>query len=128
MEGNKVEIKNEAYDVNSDIRTLFTNAKATTESLNNNDKITVYNILKVVGFYNRPMTKGNESARFIDITYNQPKKIEEISNPPLPLPPTESEEESIDLQGEGVKIISCNIIDIWTGLEILTRDKTIWTY
>ena len=51
-----------------------------------------------------------------DALYNLPKEINKIRNPPLPA----IENESGNLQGEGVKIIiPSNIIDIYTRLEVL---------
>ena len=51
-----------------------------------------------------------------DALFNLPNEIDKIRNPPLPA----IENESDDLQGEGVKIIiPSNIIDIYTRLEIL---------
>ena len=53
-----------------------------------------------------------------DATENFPKVIEKTWKPHLALPNTESEVESDDLQGEGVKIIiPFNLRDIWTRLE-----------
>ena len=55
-----------------------------------------------------------------DALYNLPKAINKIQNPPLPA----IENESDDLQGEGVKfIIPSNIIDIYSRLEILVGLK-----
>ena len=63
-------------------------------------------------------TKGLTSARMKYVLYNQPNEIDKIRNPPLP----EIENESDNLQGEGVKIIiQSNIIDIYTRLEVLLR-------
>ena len=51
-----------------------------------------------------------------DALHNLPKETAKFRNPPLPA----IENESDDLQGEGVKIIiPSNIIDIYTRLEIL---------
>ena len=55
-----------------------------------------------------------------DALYNLPKEIAKIPNPPLPA----IENESDNLQGEGVKIIiPSNIIDIYSGLESLLGIK-----
>ena len=51
-----------------------------------------------------------------DALYNLLKEIAKIRNPPLPA----IENESNNLQGEGVKIIiPSNIFDIYTRLEVL---------
>ena len=88
--------------------------------MDNEDKLTVYDILKKTGFYSMKHTKGLNSARLKDAKYNLPKEIDKIQNPPLPA----IEYESDDLQGEGVKIIiPSNINDIYTKLEVLLRLK-----
>ena len=52
-----------------------------------------------------------------DSLYDLPKAIDRIRNPPLPS--IENVEDSSDLEAKGVKIIiSSNIIDIYTRLEI----------
>ena len=57
-----------------------------------------------------------KAARMKDALYDLPKEIAKIRNPPLPA----IENESDNLQGEGVKIIiPSNIIDIYSRLEIL---------
>ena len=69
-----------------------------------------------MGFYSMKHTRGTKSARMTDVLYNLQKEIAKIRNPPLPA----IENESDDLQGEGVKIITPNnIVDIYTRLEIL---------
>ena len=61
-------------------------------------------------------TKGLKSARMRDAVYNLPKKMAKIRNPPL----SEIENESDNLEGEGVKIIILSkIIDFYTRLVVL---------
>ena len=80
------------------------------------DKLTVYDILKNIGFFSMKHTKCFKSARINDALYNFPKEIATFRNPPLPA----IEIESDDLQGEGVKIINpSNIVDIYTRLKVL---------
>ena len=56
-----------------------------------------------------------------DASYNFPRKIAKIRNPPLPA----IENKSDNLQGEGVKIIiPSNITDIYTRLETLLGLKS----
>ena len=115
---NTIDIIGREYDVTPNIQKYFTKTGSTTKSLNNNEKETVYNILKDVGFYNTRHNKGMKSFRMQDALLNLPKEIKKIRNPPLPA--IENEEDSSDLQGEGVKIIiPSNIIDIYTRLEVL---------
>ena len=84
--------------------------------MDNEDKLIVYVILKNTGFYSMRHKKGKQSARLKDALYNLPREIAKVRNPPLPA----IENESDNLQGEGVKIIiPSNIIDIYTRLEIL---------
>ena len=83
------------------------------------DKLTVLNIPKDVGFYSMTHIKGLKSARIKDALYNLPKAIAELRNPTLQA--FENIEDVSDgLQGEGVKLIlPSNINDIDTRLEIL---------
>ena len=84
--------------------------------MNNDNKLTVYDILKNTGFYSMKQKKGLNSARFKDAFDNLPNVIAKIRNPPLPA----IENESDNLQGEGVKIIiPSNIIVIYTRPEVL---------
>ena len=84
--------------------------------MDDEDKSTVYDILKNTCFYSMRHSKGLKSARMRDALYNLPKEIARITNPPLPV----IEKESDNLEGEGVKIIiPSNIIDIYTRLEVL---------
>ena len=86
--------------------------------MNDNEKEIVYNILKVVGFYDKRPTKGLKSSRHKEALSNLSKAIDKIRNPPLPL--IENVESYSDLEGQGVKIIiPSNIIDIYTRFEIL---------
>ena len=84
--------------------------------MDNEDKLTVYDVLKNTGFYSMRHTKGKKSARMRDALYSLPNEIARNRNPPIPA----IENESNDLQGEGVKIIiPSNKIDIYTRLEVL---------
>ena len=113
---NTVSIKGKEFDINPNIQNYFTNTKITTKRMNNEDKSIVYDILKNIGFYSTHHSKGMKSARMQDALYNLPNEIRRIRNPPLPA----IENESDNLQGEGVKIIMpSNIIDIYTRLEVL---------
>ena len=116
LRDNRIRIKNREYDISPDIQTYFTKTKLTTQFLDNFEKETVFEILKDVGFYDNIPKIGFKAARMDDALYNLPTEIDKIRNPPLPA----IENESDNLQGEGVKIIiPSNIIDIYTRLEIL---------
>ena len=57
-----------------------------------------------------------KDARMKDALINLPREIDKIRNPTLPT----TENESNNLEGEGVKIIiPSNIIDIYSRLEVL---------
>ena len=85
-------------------------------------KTTVYNILKITGFYSMRHTKGKKSAGFRDALKNLPREIANFQNPLLPT----IENESDNLQEEGVKIIiPSNIIDFYTRLEVLLGLKLL---
>ena len=106
---NRITIKGQEYDIKPIIQIYFTNTNLTTKNMDDEDKSTVYAILRYTSFYSMKHTKGLNSARMKDALYILPKEIAEIRNPPLPAIETEPD----NLQGEGVKtIIPSNIIDI----------------
>ena len=109
---NRISIKGKEFDINPNIQNYFTKTYLTTKRMNNEDKSTVYDILKNTGFYSTHHVKGMNSARMQDALYNLPNEIRRIRNPPI----TTIE----NLEGEGVKIIiPSNKIDIYTRLEVL---------
>ena len=113
---NRITIKKQEYDIKPNIQKYFTNTNLKTKNMDDEDKSTVYDILKNTGFYSMRHGKGLNSARTKDAFYNLPKETAKIRNPPLPA----IENESDNLEGEGVKIIiPSNIADIYTRLEIL---------
>ena len=113
---NRISIKDREYDIKPSFQNYFTNTKLTTKNMDDEDKLTVHDILKNTGFYFLRHTKGLNSARMRDALSNLLKETAKIRNPPLPA----IENESDNLQGEGVKIIMpSNIIDIYTRLEVL---------
>ena len=117
---NRISINNQEYDIKPNIQNYFTNTNQTTKNMDDEDKLTIYDILKNIGFHSMRHTKGLNSARMKDALNNLPREIAKIRNPPL----TEIENESNNLQGEGVKIIiPSNIIDIYTRLEVLLGIK-----
>ena len=114
--GNRISIKNQEYDLKPNVQKNFTYTKLTTKNTDDEDKSTVYDILKNTGFYSMKPTRGLNSARMKDVLYNLPREIAKIRNPLLPAIANESD----NLQGEGLKIIiPSNIIDIYTRLEVL---------
>ena len=113
---NRIRIKHGEYDISPDIQAYFTNTKLTTNFLDDFEKETVFEILKDVGFYDNIPKIGFKAARMKDALYYLPNEIDKIRNLPLPA----IENESDNLQGEGVKIIiPSNIIDIYNRLQVL---------
>ena len=113
---NRISINNHEYDIKPNIQNYFTNTNQTTKNMDDEDKLTKYDILKNIGFYSMKNKKGLKSARIKDALINLPREIDKIRNPTLPT----IENESNNLEGEGVKIIiPSNIIDIYTRPEIL---------
>ena len=116
---NRTNTLGKEYDITPSIQYCFTKTSSTTKSLNNNEKETVYNILKDVGFYNMKHTIGLKSARMRDALIDLPKVMDKIRNPPSPA--IENVEDSSDLEGQGStkNIIPSKIIDTKTRLELL---------
>ena len=113
---NRISINNHEYDIKPNIQNYFTNTNQTTKYMDNEDKLTIYDILKNIGSYSMKHTKGLKSARMKDALINFPREIDKVRNPTLPA----IENEVSNLEGEGVKIIiPSNIIDICTRLEVL---------
>ena len=65
------------------IEAYFKNNKLTTKPMDDEDKLTVFNIRKNVGFYSMIHNEGLKSARLQDALYNLPKAIARIRNPTL---------------------------------------------
>ena len=108
-------VKGKKFDIKPNIQNYFINTRLTTKRMDNEEKITIFNVLENVGFYDIIPKIGMKSARMQDALYNLPKEMDKIQN--LPLPANER-----NLQGEGVKIIIPSfIIDIYTRLEVLLR-------
>ena len=81
---NTIDFIGREYDVTPSIQQYFRKTGSTTKSMNNNEKETVYNILKDVGFYNTRHKIGLKAARMKDALYDLPKEIAKIRNPTLP--------------------------------------------
>ena len=116
MGENKISNRDQECDIKPNIWKYFTNTYLTSKNMDDEDKSTAYDILKKTGFYSMRNTKGLKSARMKDALNNLPKETAKIRNRLLPT----IENESDNLEGEGVKIIiRSNIIDIYTRLEVL---------
>ena len=113
---NNISIKDREYDIEPIVQSYFTNTKLATKNMDDDDKSTIYEILKNTGFSSMRHKKGLISARMKDALYILPKEIAKIRNPPLPA----IENESDKLEGHGIKIlIPSNINDSYTRLEVL---------
>ena len=113
--------KGEEFVITPDLQEYFTNTKLTTKALIEKEKLTVHGSLTDVGLYdNRTQTKGKVSARTKAASTEEfPNAVGKLLSPSLSLTTIE-EEESADLQVEGLKIvISSIIIGIWTRLKTL---------
>ena len=78
---NRVSIIGIEFDIHPNIQNYFTNTKLTTKNMDNEDKLTVYDILENPGFYSMKHTKGLNSARMKDALNNLPREIAKIRNP-----------------------------------------------
>ena len=89
--------------------------------MDNEGKLTVFNILRNVGLYSI-RKRCLKSSRMRGAIHHLPKTITKIRNPPLPT--FENVEDSDNLECQGVKIIfPSDIVNIYTRLEILLRLK-----
>ena len=83
------------------------------------DKLSIFNILKIVEFFDNRPKKCLKSTRMKKALYNLPKVIAKIRSPPLPAI-EKTEYKADDLKGELVKIIiPSNINDMNTRLKVL---------
>ena len=115
---NRISIENHEYDIKPNIQKYFTNTRLTTRNMDDEDKSTVYDILKNTGFFSMKHTKGLNSARMKDALYNLQKEIAKIRNAPPPA--LQKIEDFSVLEDRGVKsFIPSNLIDIYTRLEVL---------
>ena len=107
--GDRIQIKDNIYDLTPEIYKALSYTGYTGENLKNeNDILMLYNIVSDIGYTGIGDIK---SKRKIFLTENLPKLVEDIQNRTF---------DEIDLEGQGVKtIIPSNIIDIYTRLEVL---------
>ena len=107
--GDRIQIKDNIYDLTPEIYKALSYTGYTGENLKNeNDILMLYNIVSDIGYTGIGDIK---SKRKIFLTEKLPKLVEDIQNRTF---------DEIDLEGQGVKIIiPSNIIDIYTRLEVL---------
>ena len=103
------------YELTPEIFKALTYPTYTSRTMKNeSDILTMYNIIRDLGYTGIEERKSNSKIFF---TITLPKIVEEIQNKTFEEITIDSDS---DLQGEGVKIIiPSNIIDIYSGLEIL---------
>ena len=113
--GDRIQIKNDIYDLTPEIYKALSYTGYTGENLKNeNDILMLYDIINDLGYTGIGDIK---SKRKIILTEKLPKVVEEIQNRTFEEITDNSDS---DLQGEGLKIIiPSNIIDIYTRLDIL---------
>ena len=63
---NRFSINEKEYDIKPNIQNYFTNTRQTTQHMDNDDKSTVYDILKDIGFYSMRHKRGKKSFRMKD--------------------------------------------------------------
>ena len=104
--GDKIQVYDNIYEFNPEIHKALSNSSYTGTSMKSeNDRKTLYNFLKDVGYTGIDDEKTNQK-KFFTRLFKQFGNIKK--------------EEPADLKGQGVKIvIPNNIIDIYTRLEVL---------
>ena len=112
--GDRLEIKDNVYDLTPEMYKALSYTGYTGENLKNeNDILMLYNLVRDIGYTG---IGDNKSKRKLFLTETLPRLVEEIQNRTF----EKITDDSDDLQGEGVKIIiPSNIIDIYTRLEFL---------
>ena len=113
--GDRIQIKDNIYDLTPEIYKALSYTGYTGENLKNeNDILMLYNIVSDIGYTGIGDIK---SKRKNFLTEKLPKLVEVIQNRTF---------DEIDLDGQGVKIIiPSNIIDIYTRLEVLLGLKLL---
>ena len=112
--GTEVEISGNKYDTTPGLQKVFTDTKyETAKSMSDTEKVVFRDILSKTGYHDRKPTKGRTSGRDRYIKNDLDNDVGRILN--------------IDkkLKGRGVEriIISSNIYDIYTRLEVLLGIK-----
>ena len=110
-----IKIKENIYELTPEVYKALSQPLYTGNTMRSNDDfIMLYNILKDVNYTGiRDRTSNRKNFFLIEL----PKKVSEINN--IRFDETTDDSDG-DLQGDGAKIIiPSNIIDIYTGLEIL---------
>ena len=112
--GDRIQIKDNIYGLTPEIYKALSDTGYTGKTMKNESDILIMNNIKNDLGYTG--VGDRDSKRKIFLTITLPKLVEKIQNKTF----EEINEDSDDLQGEGVKvIIPSNIIDIYTRLEIL---------
>ena len=100
--------------------------------MENDENLTLYNIPENVGSYPTIYQRGMESARLNDTIYTLPKVLQKFLNLLLPKLGNENENESDDLQSEGLKVIipsnifdNCTRFEVFSGLKLCGHTDTL---
>ena len=115
--GNRVRINNVDYNFTPELQTA---SNDTRHNLNNNymHDENIDKILKNLGYDN---TKNSNSKRTEFVSKDLEKRVDKYRNHPLAIPANENEDESDDLEGQGIETINIpsNNIDNYIRLEVL---------
>ena len=113
-EADTIKTNENIYDLTPEIYKALSSTSYTGKTMENeDDTLTMYNILRDLGYTGVDDKKPNRKTFF---TITLTKLVDDIQNKTF----DEVTDDSDDLQGEGVKIIiPSNLIDIYTRLEIL---------
>ena len=114
--GTNIRINENKYNISQGLQNVFTDQTYdTAKSMTDNEKLVFRDILKKTGYYNRNLTKGRLSGRLSGrdryIKFDLDNDVSRILNLNL----------DTKIKGRGVEkiIIPSNIIDIYTGHEVL---------
>ena len=110
LRGTEKEIKENKYNITPGLHKVFTDTTYdAAKSMNDTEKVDFRDILQKTGYFNRKVQRGRLSGRDKHIKKDHDNDVKNILNL------------DTKLKGRGVEIIiiPSNIIDIYTGLEIL---------
>ena len=109
----------EEYDLRPETQTAFTDTRFNLNNIEMGDE-SVFTFDKILERLDYNPAKGSNLKRTKSIKKSLKTRVDECLDPTSALPVVENEETSVELQAERMKIIiPANIIDFWTGLEVL---------
>ena len=117
--GNLVGNIDEDYDLTPEIQTAVTGTRYKINNINIDDEYALNtNKIPESGDYDRAIDSNSNGLNLLKMISK--KRVDIILNLLLTIAPIENEEESDDLEGQGIGkiIIPFNVIEIWTKLEV----------